>query len=577
MKKKIIKAAVVSFAAALSLSMGAAMSAYADWEQVASIGDINDDGSVSVADIVALSQHLLGQSRLSDASVYDMDYASYFISDGAALDQTATHEIKSGTKYLQKADINQDGVIDAFDLSGLRKLIVSEFPHKLVFRWYEEPETTATTTVTTTEAETTTTTTTTEAQAEFISPPLYDLYGSLPSQGEANLLVFYVDFPDCKYDYDPSVSEIEKICFGEENKSDSNYPWDSMSAFYSRSSKGAMELQGKAFRYTTKNNKSAYEGDVWHVALIDEIVSAYSDEIDFSQYDGDKDKILDAILISVPTNAGDDDWWPAAGGYGGNSYRISNGMQLGHVIVGNAQIKSAKDHSDFVSSYLHEMGHCMGLPDYYLYNGYTTNQFGLNGSAGFEMMDDAVCDFGALSKLMLGWYKTDQISVYDSSLGAQTYTLNNAQGSDSNCVIIPCGELADNYWSEFFIIEYATLDGNNADVKNQWWRATGEGVRIYHAEATNNGNRWYNYWKYASGEDEATDTNAGRRFIRLVGETSDNSDNTDNFFTTGAVVNSSTVGFQWYDSKGKLTVDPGITVTIGEKLDDTYTITITAG
>ena len=253
-------------------------------------------------------------------------------------------------------------------------------------------------------------------------------------------------------------------------------------------------------------------------------------------------------------------------------------MTLGHVIVGNAQIEPSTDHKNFVSSYLHEMGHCMGLPDYYLYSGYSDNNpFGLNGSAGYELMDDAICDFGALSKLMLGWYTSDQIQVYDSSAGTQTFTLNNAQKGESNCVIIPNGSLADKYRSEFFIIEFATLDGNNGQVSSYWWKQpAAEGVRVYHAEATNNGNRWYNYWKYASGEDEATNTNAGRRFIRLVGESSDHSDNTDNFYRTGSVISSSTSGFQWYDSNGGQTVDPGVKITVGERSGDSYTITISA-
>ena len=69
------------------------------------------------------------------------------------------------------------------------------------------------------------------------------------------------------------MEEVENAVFGPENPKDSNYPFESVSAFYNRSSKGAVQLSGKAFRYTAKESKSAYEGDVWHVKLIDEIVA----------------------------------------------------------------------------------------------------------------------------------------------------------------------------------------------------------------------------------------------------------------------------------------------------------------
>lgn len=534
-------------------------STFADWKQIGFMGDVNGDRLISIADAVLMTKHLLGSEILSKDSGYKVTGKRININNGESF---------IADKILETADINQDGRIDVYDLVMLRKIIISDL-NLPVMEWAEETTSSASATTQTTTSTSAATSTSVQKNG-FIKPPVQDLYGSMPSQEDAELVIFYVDFPDCKYDYNPTTDEINKIAFGNADENNVNYPFESMSAFYERSSKGAMKLSGTSYKYTTKNNKSYYEGDLWHVAIINEIIGELDSTVDFSKFDGNKDKIIDSILISVPESAGDENWWASAGAFGGESVNRADGMSIGHVIVGNAEIKSADDYSNFNSSYLHEMGHCMGLPDYYLYGGSEDFQ-GMHGSAGFEMMDDAICDFGAASKLMLGWYTSGQINIFDKNSGTQTYTLNDAQTENGNCIIIPCGNLGDNYCSEFFIVEYAGLKGNNSNLVNEWWRATGEGVRVYHVEASITGNPWYNTFKYSSGNDEDTNYNNGRRFIRLVGE---GDDNTDNFFRTGDVIDSKIPEFNIYDSNGQQTVDPEITITVGESIDGSCTVTV---
>lgn len=550
--RRIIMTAV-SFAAVSAGVISA--NAFADWKQIGFLGDLNGDSKITVADAVIMTKHLLGEDNLTSVNGYDVKGKYIGINGGEGF---------IAKKFLETADINQDGRVDLYDMIELRKQIISQSGFA-VWEWIEE-STTATIPTTTSSSATTTTVT---ASDGFINPPVYDLYGSLPSQNDAELIVFYVDFPDCKYSFNPSTEQIENIAFGTENENDKNYPFESMSAFYNRSSKGAMNLSGKAYTYTTKNNKSYYEGDVWHVALIDEIIAEFDSTVDFSQFDGNNDKIIDSILISVPESAGDDNWWASAGAYGGDFKNKPDGMNIGHVIVGNAEIKSADNYDNFNSSYLHEMGHCMGLPDYYLYG--TEDFQGMHGSAGFEMMDDANCDFSAVSKLMLGWYKSEQIQVYDKNAGNKTFTLNESSLKNSNCLIIPCGELDRNYYSEFFIVEYSGMRKNNSILVNEWWRATGEGVRVYHVSAEVTGDEFYNTFTYSSGNDEATNYNNGRRFIRLVG---DGTDSTDNYFHAGDVIDSSISEFNWYDVNGNMTVSPEITIEVGEIGTDTCTVTV---
>ncbi|MDE5853568.1 MAG: hypothetical protein K2H19_00695 [Ruminococcus sp.] len=555
--KRIVVAVTASMAVSTVLI---STSTFADWKQIGFMGDINGDKLISIADAVLMTKHLLGSEFLSKDNGYEVSGKRININGGDSF---------ISDKTLQTADINQDGRIDVYDLIMLRKNIAAGVGLP-VMEWEEETISSVSSDTSFSTTSTTTTTTTTSAQKNsFIEPPVYDLYGSMPSQGDAELLIFYVDFPDCKYDYNPTADEINKIAFGYADEKNINYPFESMSAFYNRSSKGAMKLNGTTYTYTAKNNKSYYEGDVWHVALVDEIIAEFDKTIDFSEFDGNNDKIIDSILISVPESAGNENWWASAGAFGGDSENRADGMNIGHVIVGNAEIKSADDYSSFNSSYLHEMGHCMGLPDYYLYG--VEDFQGMHGSAGFEMMDDANCDFGAVSKLMLGWYTSEQINIFDKNTDTQKYTLFDAQTDNGNCVIIPCKSLGDKYRSEFFIIEYTSLKNNNSNLANEWWRSTGEGVRVYHAETSESGDLWYNTFKYASGNDETTNYGNGRRFIRLVGESDDS---TDNLFKAGDIIDNTVPEFNIYDDNGQQTIDPEITITVGEINGENCTVTI---
>ena len=354
MKSSFIKKAA-SAAAAMAIALSSVITnASAEREILGYMGDVNHDNTVSVADLVALDGYLIGGGQLGEDCAYN-------------------------------ADMNFDGRVNVGDLIILRSYLAGSRPVDVI---YGEEITTTTTTAevtTTTTATTTETTTTTTAEADFINAAVDDVEGYLPSQGTGNLVIFYVDFPDCRYSYDPTAEQVREIAFGEEDTSDRNYPFDSMHAFYQRSSKGALDLEGKVFRYTAKNNQATYDND--KDALVKECYAAFDAEYDFSQFDGDNDGHIDATLLTVPTAAGDDAWWPCAGpsGLSDNYYVKYDGKMIGHLITGNAQIESATDYKNFNSSYLHEMGHCMGLPDYYLYTG--TDTEGLHGIAGLELMD----------------------------------------------------------------------------------------------------------------------------------------------------------------------------------------------
>ncbi len=508
-----IRNKVLSCLAALQLALTATAmptQAATEWVRVGWRGDLNGDDNITVADVVVLQKHI-------------------------SLQESINPEIAA------MADINENASIDAIDLTLIKRCVMQQMEWVGI---YEEVEISDDPVV----------------SGNFLTPPIVQVGSSLPSDTLGNLVIFYIDFPDCSFGNKLSAEEVDRIAFGPADTASANYPFESMSAFYERSSKGSFQLSGKTFAYTAQNSISVYNDD--KVRIVEECYEAFKDSEDFTKYDADNDGKIDATLICVPESASNDYWWPCSGAFGDPGYRV-DGLAVGNIITGYAVPSNPVD---FNSTYIHEMGHCMGLPDYYLY--YSNDSEGMHGSAGTEMMDtDAQSDFCAFSKLMLGWYREEQVQVYDPSQGTQSFTLHNAQTDAGNCVIIPYGNLNENYLSEYMILEYATDGGNNERIKSSWWQTIDSGICAFHINAELFSDYWGSYLKYQNGSYYTDNNDEGIRLIRLVNDGG-------GVFKSGAVIDNNTPGFGWYDAAGNESIDPGVTITIGDITDDSYTVTI---
>lgn len=538
MNRFIKRAAALICSAAIALSAVLSSVSSADWVHIGYMGDLNDDKQLNMADLVLMSRHLHGIQPLTNSNSYHV--RNTFIGINGA------DGFEAG-EYFVTADVDQNGEVDVFDLIQLRKAVIAGYG-LYVWQWQRTDFTKLQV----------------GEHGDFIEAGVNDVLKFMPSQASAKLLIIYADFYNCKYDYLPSTEEIERIAFGEEDTGSSMYPFESASAFYKRSSKGVMELSGKAYHYRAGHSKDHYKKVPGQKELVAEALKALDDTIDYNDFDGNGDGYIDTVLLVVPQKAGKETWWPAAVQYSDNSVSL-DGLNIGHMITGFCQIESSDDYLDFTSTILHEMGHCMGLPDYYLYDR-TEDFYGMHGTAGSELMDDSGGDFSCVSKLQLGWYRNDQVSVYDPESGTQTFTLYNAQSDKGNTVIIPCGDLSDGYHGECMMIEYASTDGNNSSPP--WYVKIGEGIRVYHADMSLYDSGWWTTYRYASGS-EFTDNYEGRRLIRIIDDR-----DVDNTYRSGDVIDGNISGFHWYDASGKATVDTGLVIEVGEKNNDSYTITI---
>ena len=487
-----------------------------DWSQMPKNfdfyrGDLSENYVVDVTDIVIMQKYLSGKLKFSE-------------------------------RYFQIADMNQDDAVNIYDFILLKKAVLSgEWDTAL-----KESE-----------------------SDNFITPSITPVLHNLASQGTGNLVIFYVDFPECQHEFIPDTEQLNQIAFGEQDASNPNYPFESLNAFFERSSKGAMHLTGQSFYYIAKNEMSYYEYD--KDALAAECYAAFDEEIDFSQFDGDGDGKIDATLINVPMSDGGDEWngpWWSKSGSSGYEEFVADGMKIGHLITGNTQLTSIEEYNMFNATYQHEVAHCFGLPDYYLYYSEDYNGFhGEEETAALELMDDSVRDLCCFSKLQLGWYKENQVSVYDQNQGGeQVFTLNNAQTEDGNCLILPCGEL--DYYGEYLILEYITPEGNNLNSVYPWM-TVGNGIRAYHVKADLYDNGWWTWYKYASGSEFKNYNDDGIRLIRLVNDAEGGY-----VFITGDVLDGNISGWHWYAEDESESAETGYTVTVGELKDGAYTITV---
>lgn len=443
-------------------------------------------------------------------------------------DHLTTQKPLTDRQQAAAADLDGDGRLTAADLTCLKRMVLTQS--------VPDPD-------------------------ALLKRPLDALSPTMPAVGKVRVLLLAVSFPDCAHEPALTDEQITAQCFGPADSESLSYPMESISAYYQRASYNRLTIEGDAFQYTAKDAIGSYAG--YADKLTNEIFAALDDTVDFSRYDFDRDGVMDAVIIAVPGNADKTAWHPHTNLFPGR--QTYDGVRIGSRSIGRG---SLKERAAFNSTWAHELGHAMGLPDYYKYENQTDGYYGLNGDAGWELMDDAGGDLSAFSKLMLGWYAESEIQIYRG--GTQSFRLESAQNVPS-LLLIPRGEL-NGFLSEYFILEYQTAAGNNHAFFSglSIYKPFQEGgLRILHCDATVcQGVRapelkWNNYGKYYDK------SNGKQRILRLADEAEGGT-----FFRTGETVTGSVSGFRWYDDSGGQTVDPGLKVTVSSISDGICSVTV---
>lgn len=354
-----------------------------------------------------------------------------------------------------------------------------------------------------------------EKMAKYFSDEGYSDPLPLQSTGTHDLLVVPVAFSDKPISAE-QLSRLDKAF----NGTSADTGWESVSSYYQKSSYGNLNLSYDIQNtYTSSKTYSYYEnysenitidGETYtktgDVLLLEEVLAYYETILDLTNYDTDKDGVIDAVYLiySAPVAYGDDEsiYWAYVTTYPTTDTSPKyDGLELGYYLfagidfidehTGNSNDYYATQSgytpyaglSIMAETYIHETGHLLGLDDYYDYD---ETQGGGEGLGGADMMDYNVGDHNAYSKLILGWI--------DPTIVTTTQTLNLSSFATSGQTIMVLLDYDGTYFSEYLLIDFYTATGVNEMAANQnesllyYDGSTGVGakygVRVYHVSSS---------------------------------------------------------------------------------------------
>lgn len=324
----------------------------------------------------------------------------------------------------------------------------------------------------------------------------------IPSMGDVKVLVFAVDFSDYpSSSSSTSLDDIEKAFNGDR----SELTYESLQSYYDASSYGQLHISADVYGYYRASHPSTYYEDeydkLWATDqwgnwlynddevtypdsdIIFDILNYYDNQIDYSDYDANGDGYIDGIYIvythPVSFYSGSDLWWAYTDSYIYEGDVFDSVEPYYFVWSGTGFFEEGQDNIN-ARTIIHETGHMMGLEDYYDY--YEEDIYNNSGGlGGADMMDFAVGDHDAFSKLLLGWI---QPIVVQSSL-----TIDITPFLEEGEVVLITPQWNGTIFDEYLLISYFTPNGLNDDDPDYLFSTSG--IVIYHISA-----------KIGSGYDE---------------------------------------------------------------------------
>lgn len=312
---------------------------------------------------------------------------------------------------------------------------------------------------------------------------------NLPSTGEQKLLVIPVAFSDYGADKLPSnaLDLIRGSFFG----ADAGSQFYSVASYYDKASYGRLHLGGKATdwftpeTYTYESLKDLH-GSSKNASIVkairSEALSWYtsqypSDPLTNYMFDSDGDLAPDAVavyLVYAPNGVDDS----------ADDYRDS--IFWAFEIASPAPTAWSSFELTYLNSeakvdshtYIHEVGHMLGLKDYYDVNGGST--FSRCAPTGrVDMMDYSLGDMSSYSKMLLGWCRP-YVPTFDGEITLHSF-------SSSGEFILLADSWNGSPFDEYLLIEYYSpyyLNRVDATLREEGQSLFAKpGFKVYHVDS----------------------------------------------------------------------------------------------
>jgi|GEM_PF-2108115 len=305
----------------------------------------------------------------------------------------------------------------------------------------------------------------------------------MPTTGNVKVLTLLISFAD--YPATFTLDHIHGAILGEENTASRYYPYESLRAFYQRSSYGQLHIEGdvlgwyvtaypradvapdsapSGFGFTTKREN-----------LLKEVIAYYDQQgHDFSQYDNNGDGAIDYFVViwTGPVGQWAAFWWGYQTSFNDTSFTV-DGKTLG-LYSWQWENRYPGQTTAFVPQVvIHETGHALGLPDFYDYD----DTRGPDGGVGlFDQMDSSYFDHNCFSKFALDWITPTVVTA-----GRQTLELRPS-GGYPDAVLVKPSTAKDDTFGEYFMIQYRDRRHNDAGLD----QLLTDGLIIWHVDSTLN-------------------------------------------------------------------------------------------
>nr|MCR4762775.1 chitobiase/beta-hexosaminidase C-terminal domain-containing protein [Lachnospiraceae bacterium] len=327
------------------------------------------------------------------------------------------------------------------------------------------------------------------------------LRGTMPVEGDVKALVILTEFEDCKFTdefkqaletrlfaNDPRYGTLPGAAVSSVSASDL-FPKDSLRGYYQRASYGALNISGEFTEFKAPHNRSWYENsdpkNQDNDKLYQDAVDAWAQEImkknpedsgltdmefldqHLAPFDLNHDYEIDSCCLACAggNNGWGNQWWA----YRGDNSKVTIGSyEIPSIIqvVDTVHETSQQDEvGDYLETFIHEVGHQLGLDDYYSYG-----QLGVKKVYGPAMMSSNSCDQDGFAKMLLGWAPKDHVwiitdqKVYNPKeetwqpyTGTCTQALEPYAETGDMAIILPQEDYdrdPDHIYFQFILAEY---------------------------------------------------------------------------------------------------------------------------